>query len=165
MSNSCQPLNFYFPNRDEILDRIESEKQLKRVGYSILALFTLLSAPLLVFPPFFMNKLNTTTRKIIAMIILSDSVTSVGTLMLYVGDYQAVGQGGPLACFVVSQIVNIGFNCSLVWSVPISYNRIKHWFSYRAISRKHTCLKKCLFTISLRSTQIAKIFRKTLSLR
>ena len=69
-SQECDPNDFYTLKSD-VLDKATD---VARVMNYCTASFVLCFAPFIVIAPFFVDKLNVLTRKIIAMIVLSDSI-------------------------------------------------------------------------------------------
>ena len=125
--NYCYPGTFYNRILDDNNTHFDERSlgELKIYGYTTLSFIVLFSSPFLIIPPFFMKKLKTTSRKIIAMIILSDAITSTSSFIRFLfGDVpdnyafdpeESEQNMDANLCFVGALISKIGLSSSLIW--------------------------------------------------
>ena len=113
--DECDPNTFY-SIESEALDKAAHVGAV--VDYATTA-FIFCFAPFLILAPFFVNKLNLLTRKIIAMIVLSDTLKFIGdmTLALRSKKYRQNLGGYIVQCSIVSVIQTAAPLWSMTWLV------------------------------------------------
>ena len=121
----CLPSTYYHKNSVNSTFNSDFVHEFRTGGYTLLTILNLISAPLLIFPPFWVKNLKTASRKIVAMIILSDLVTASSTVLgFFIGDNsqkydfdEADSSNAADVCFLLSFITDVGLSTSLIWQV------------------------------------------------